>query len=353
MITCSYHRHTFQFKKPATTSRGKLTSRTFYLIKIDNGVTTGYGEAGTLPGLSLDDKPEYESTLAKTCQLLTENPALLSLPVEELSDALDIRFYPSILFAIESAILDWKNGGRFILFNSLFSQSKKSIPINGLVWMDTAENMLKQVEEKISAGFTCVKLKIGAHDFDEECRLLETVRKKYNAFQIELRLDANGAFASPYVFEQLNDLARFDIHSIEQPVKAGQWELMNEVCRKSKIAVALDEELIGIIESKQEDLLLKTISPAFLILKPGLLGGFTRCNNWIHRANKLSIGYWITSALESNIGLNAIAQYTSTLPVDIPQGLGTGQLYENNFESPLEIEGGSLHYRYGKKWKVT
>ncbi len=353
MITCSYHPHTFQFKKPAVTSRGVLTTRTFYLIKIDDGESTGWGEAGTLPGLSLDDKPDYELSVAKTCEQLTDTPALLSLPIEELADALGIRSYPSLLFAIESAILDWKNGGRFMLFNSLFTQSKKAIPINGLVWMDTAENMLKQVEEKINSGFTCVKLKIGALDFDEECRLLETVRKKYNPFQIELRVDANGAFGSDSVFEQLNDLARFDIHSIEQPVKAGQWELMNEVCLKSKIPVALDEELIGIIESKQEDLLLKTISPDFLILKPGLLGGFARCENWIKRATKLSIGYWMTSALESNIGLNAIAQYTSTLPVVIPQGLGTGQLYTTNFESPLEIEGGALHYRYGKRWKVV
>jgi o-succinylbenzoate synthase len=352
MITCSYYPYSFHFKKPATTSRGILTTRTFYLIKIDDGVTTGWGEAGTIPGLSLDDKPEYESIITKTCQRLTENPTLLSLPVEELAYALDIRFYPSILFAIESAVLDWKNGGRFILFNSSFSQSKKAIPINGLVWMDTAENMLKQVEEKINAGFTSVKLKIGALDFDEECRLLETVRKKYNAFHIELRLDANGAFDADSVAEQLTDLARFDIHSIEQPVKAGQWELMNEVCHKSKIPIALDEELIGLAEAKLDDMVLKKISPSFLILKPGLLGGFTHCQNWIKRANKLSIGYWITSALESNIGLNAIAQFTATLPIEIPQGLGTGQLYVSNFESPLEIEGGALHYRYGKKWMV-
>jgi o-succinylbenzoate synthase len=351
MFSIKVHPYQLHFKKPAGTSRGVLHERNIRFIEFHSPNFTSWGEAGTLPDLSIDDVPEYDGKLSKTVQRLNQQYAeLLNLPFEELLDILDLSAFPSIAFALESAILGWTTKKEATIFNSAFVTGEASIPINGLVWMDNSPNMLMQVEEKIAQGYACIKLKIGALDFDEECRLLETIRKKYNAFAIEMRVDANGAFAPDTALEQLKELQRFDLHSIEQPVKQGQWEVMEELCAKSSLPIALDEELIGIDPCSDGAIMLKKIKPQFIILKPSLLGGFTRCKQWITASQQLNIGYWITSALESNIGLNAIAQFTSTLQVNIPQGLGTGQLYTNNISSPLHIANGALHYIQNKKW---
>ena len=355
MYSVNIYPYTLQFKKPATTSRGALLERAVFYIGISNGQYTCWGEAGTLPGLSLDDVPEYAH---KVLQLTEQIEAIMEWLNSRTSfdyaiEALHLEQFPSISFAVESALSGLQHDVPYRIFDTNFSEGKQGISINGLVWMDNSESMLKQAEEKIKQGYTCVKLKIGALDFDEECRMLEAIRKKHHAFKLELRVDANGAFAPDTALEQLRELNRFDLHSIEQPVKANQWDLMEELCAKSKLAIALDEELIGVSPSLAGEQMLRKIKPAYIILKPSLLGGFTRCDQWIRAAQQNHIGYWITSALESNIGLNAIAQYTATLPVAIPQGLGTGQLYTNNIPSPLEIRDGYLHYVNGKLWDMT
>jgi o-succinylbenzoate synthase len=355
MYSVKIYPYTLQFKKPATTSRGALLERAVYYIGISNGQYTSWGEAGTLPGLSIDDVPEYTQKVLQLTEQIEPLSTWLNskTPFDYAIEALNLEHFPSISFAVESALTGLQQGVPYRLFDTGFFEGKQSISINGLVWMDNSESMLKQAEEKIAQGYTCVKLKIGALDFDEECRLLEAIRKKLPASKLELRVDANGAFAPDTALEQLRELNRFDLHSIEQPVKANQWDLMEELCAKSKLAIALDEELIGVLPSGPGERMLRKIKPAYIILKPSLLGGFTRCNQWLQAAQQNQIGYWITSALESNIGLSAIAQYTSTLPVSIPQGLGTGQLYTNNIPSPLEIRDGYLHYASGSLWDMT
>ncbi len=251
----------------------------------------------------------------------------------------------------ETAVNDLQNGGRHIVFENDFSAKGKGIPINGLVWMNDTATMLEEARQKIEQGFTCIKFKVGALDFDAECRMIEAVRKVYNAFKLEIRLDANGAFHPDNALDQLRDLSRFDLHSIEQPIKAGQWELMEELCAKSPLKIALDEELIGLDVYTRGATLLKTIKPAYLIFKPSLLGGFSHTRAWIDLCHKHDTGWWITSALESNIGLNAIAQFTANYHVQMPQGLGTGQLYINNFSSPLVIHKAHLWYNRDMGWE--
>lgn len=347
--------YTLQFKKPATTSRGALRERHVFFISISNGQNTSWGEAGTLPGLSIDDVPEYTQRVFQLSELIEPITEWVNSKTtfDYAIEALNLEQFPSISFAVESALTGLQQGVPFRMYDTDFFGSKQGISINGLVWMDNSESMLKQAEEKIEQGYSCVKLKIGALDFDEECRMLEAIRKKYSAYQLELRVDANGAFSTDTALEQLRELNRFELHSIEQPVKVNQWDLMEELCAKSKLAIALDEELIGVSPSGAGDRMLRKIKPAYIILKPSLVGGFTRCNQWIQAAQHNRIDYWITSALESNIGLSAIAQYTSTLPITIPQGLGTGQLYTNNIPSPLQIRGGYLHYSADTLWDMT
>lgn len=343
MLEFSYKKHILEFNFDARTSRGAIKQHTACYIIVKDKIKniTGYGEASPLQGLSLDATGDFEIKLHNILQLLNEGE-----PIENL----DISGLPSAAFGIETALLDLKHGGKRIVFENDFVLGKP-IPINGLVWMADAETMYAQAIEKINAGFNCIKIKVGSLDFDEECRLLEKIRKKHNPFAVELRLDANGAFATDEVFEKLKDLSRFDIHSIEQPIKPGLPDFLEEVCSKSKIPVALDEELIG-VGSNQKEKLLKAAKPAYIILKPTLIGGFKQADEWIQAAQKFNIGWWATSALESNIGLNAIAQWVFSKNNPLHQGLGTGSLYKNNIKSPLLVENGKLRYNQKQKWEI-
>ncbi len=342
-VSASYRIHDLQFIKPARTSRNSLLAKRMYVLQLDRDGKTGYGEISPFEGLSIDAVPHFEYKLQEVMQqIMAGHPP----HVFELHD------WPSIRFGLETAWLDLNARKPFHLFDNAFSRGESGIPINGLVWMAEPENMLQQVEDKIKQGYTCVKLKVGALDFDQECRMLETIRKKYSAFQIELRVDANGAFPPDLADEMLRELSRFELHSIEQPIATYQWDAMAKLCRESKLDIALDEELIGRLPDEEGIPMLKDIQPAYIILKPGLLGGFYVCDDWIRISRDLNIGWWITSALESNIGLNAIAQYTASKNVTMPQGLGTGQLFKNNIDSPLSIENGKLFYRSNASWEI-
>lgn len=337
MYKASFRKHSLRFKKAARTSRSELhTHEVFYLrLQRVSDRRVAYGEAAPLKGLSIDDVPHFEARLHELCELVNAG-----CPVQELPFA----GFPSMEFAFETALLALRFEEPFRLFDTAFYTRHQPVRINGLVWMNDTSVMLNEALEKAAAGFDVIKFKVGALDFDAECRMLEAFRKRYNAFRIELRLDANGAFKPGEVLEQLNELSRFGIHSIEQPVKAGQWGEMEEVCARSKIAVALDEELIGVDAHESGGRMLDAIRPACIILKPTLLGGLAKGDAWIRAASARNIGWWATSALESNIGLNAIAQWASTYPNRLAQGLGTGGLYTNNIASPLMVEGGHLYY---------
>jgi o-succinylbenzoate synthase len=337
-------KHLLQFKIPAKTSRNTLADKEVWLLKLYNESQPsifGLGEISPLKGLSIDDTDDFENHLNEILGLINKG----AHPKE-----LELGTLPSILFGVETALLDLNNGGKRKIFDTLLFEGKLQLPINGLVWMADSENMLQQAEEKIKAGFNCIKFKVGALDFDEECRMLEKLRKHYNAFKVEIRLDANGAFATDTALEQLKELSRFEVHSIEQPIKQKQWDAMQAVCAQSKIPVALDEELIGVDPKGEGEEMISFIKPQYIILKPGLLGGFSTSDEWIKLAEKNNIGWWITSALESNVGLNAITQFTSKYDIKIPQGLGTGQLFTNNFESPLYMQNGFISYLPNKKW---
>ncbi len=338
----TYKKHILEFYQAATTSRGTMQTHTVYYIIFTNGNSIGIGEAAPLPGLSIDATADFESHLQAILFQLNNG-----IPLHEI----DLTYLPAIEFALETALADAQHGGiRKICSNHFYTGTP--IAINGLVWMNKAEAMQKEAIQKIEAGFTCIKFKIGALDFDEECRLLESIRKQYNAFKLEIRTDANGAFANSDALKKLNELKRFDIHSIEQPIKAGQPELMQEIVANSPISIVLDEELIG-VNTHNAVSLLQTIKPHYIILKPTLIGGLAKSKNWIDIANKTGIGWWFTSALESNIGLNAIAQFCSSLGTQMPQGLGTGSLYKNNIESPLKVANGFIHYETGAPWDLT
>ena len=349
--------HLLQFKVEAGTSRGTFTERETWILKAFNESDPsffGIGEASPLKGLSVDYSEDYGLKLIAILNSLEG----LDIPDNQ-TDLLDfIRNntpidMPSLRFGVETALLDLINGGKKELFQSPFSKGLTSIPINGLVWMGDYDYMKSQIHDKLKAGYDCIKIKIGAIDFEQELNLIEQIREKYTAEEITIRVDANGAFNGEDALEKLNELAALGIHSIEQPVMAGQTELMRTLCSESLLPIALDEELIG-VESKEAMLgLLKEICPAYIILKPSLLGGFTACNDWIETAESLDIGWWMTSMLESNVGLNAIAQFTSTFPNLMHQGLGTGQLYSNNIDSPLVIRKGGLKYNVKGGWGIA
>ncbi|TLU99509.1 o-succinylbenzoate synthase [Dyadobacter luticola] len=351
-----YQPYTLHFRKEAGTSRGVLTQKTSWILQVTDSEhpdVTGYGECGPLPGLSVDDIPDFEAQLASVCNLFNElDLEVFPFNLGIILDQLVPQHLPSIRFGIEMALLDVINGGERILFKNDFSQGERGILMNGLIWMGSYENMLEQVSDKLALGFTTLKMKVGAIDFENECHILSKIRERFDKTEITLRVDANGAFTQDNVNYKLEELAKFDLHSIEQPIKAGQPELMSEICATSPIPVALDEELIGHFDYREKFALLKKLAPPFIILKPTLLGGFRHTDEWIEIANRLKIDWWITSALESNIGLNAIAQYTASKNNPLPQGLGTGQLYTNNFESPLTVEKGELHYRFDKNWEL-
>ncbi|WP_017729832.1 o-succinylbenzoate synthase [Nafulsella turpanensis] len=352
-LSARYTTHTLRFKFPAGTSRGVLEEKKSFYIIISDGKKQGIGEAGPLPGLSIDDRPDLEEKLQEVCDKVSMEEAPAS---EEnalwLARNICGTEWPSLCFALETALLDWLHGGRRVIFKNSFVSGEQALPINGLIWMGEKKQMQERLEQKLSAGFQCLKMKIGAIHFEEECAILEEVRTHYSADEITIRVDANGAFTPDEAMDKLRRLAQYDLHSIEQPIKAGQPAAMEQLCRLSPVQVALDEELIGIEVEMEGAALLDQIKPSFIILKPSLLGGIASCRQWIQMAEERKIGWWMTSALESDIGLNAISQFTASYPVDKPQGLGTGQLYHNNIPSPLELERGELKYKPGATWDL-
>lgn len=337
MYSYSLEKHELKFKVPAKTSRNVFTTRGIFLITLRDTQTgqEGIGEASPLSLLSVDDVPDYQVVLEKKLQEFCEVGLL---------DSLSLDSYPSIRFGIETALLNMSADNEEVIFNSDFTARKKSIPINGLVWMNDSAKMYDEAIQKIQAGFDVIKIKVGALDFDEECRLLESIRKQFSAFKITLRVDANGAFSPNDALEKLNELKRFDLHSIEQPIASGQWDWMQKICAESPIDIALDEELIGLNVHEEANKMIKYIHPKYLILKPNLIGGLSISDEWIKWAHKHNLGWWATSALESNVGLNAIAQWVSTYQNPLHQGLGTGSLFTNNFSSRLKIERGQMQY---------
>ncbi|MEO9511595.1 MAG: o-succinylbenzoate synthase [Flavobacteriaceae bacterium] len=343
-MKATYKKYILNFKIPGGTSRGVLTKKeTWFLILEDKG-QFGIGECGILRGLSMDDVPEYESKLVWVCNNIhLEQDVLLKA----------LAMFPSIQFGVEQAFLSLNSGNPFELFPSAFTRKESPIPINGLIWMGDEAFMLKQLEQKLKDGFSCIKMKIGAIDFKKEISILKTIRSNFNEDEIELRVDANGAFSQEDALEKLHQLSEYQIHSIEQPIKPKQWKAMAQLCCESPLPIALDEELIGIHDVTEKERALQTIQPQYIILKPSLVGGFRGSQEWIDVAEKYNIGWWATSALESNIGLNAIAQWTYSLHPKMPQGLGTGGLYTNNLDSPLEVVDGKLLYRKTKNWKIN
>ncbi|MGG5505954.1 MULTISPECIES: enolase C-terminal domain-like protein [unclassified Myroides] len=342
-MKATYSKYILRFKRPSATSRGVMTEKETWLLKIEENGKIGIGECGILRSLSFDDRPDYEAQL----KWVVEH---IHLGKEALWEAL--RDWPSIQFGVEQAFLSFNGTTPFVLFPSAFVEGKAAIPINGLIWMGEEAFMKEQIDEKIAQGFTCVKLKIGAIDFEAEWNLLEYIRKHFSAQQIELRVDANGGFSVEDAPAKLKRLAELSLHSIEQPIKQQQIPQMAALCRSTALPIALDEELIGVTNYVDKVALLETIRPQYIILKPSLVGGFKGSLEWIEIAERLNIAWWITSALESNIGLNAIAQWTFTLRNPMPQGLGTGGLYTNNFDSPLEVKEGKLWYDKIKGWEL-
>jgi o-succinylbenzoate synthase len=341
MRQATYKKHLLNFKQASGTSRGVLKTKETYLLKIFDGEKEGYGECGLFRGLSADDKPDYEEKLQWACDHISYGKDFLISK---------LNAFPSIQFGLEQAFLSFQSEHPFELFPTDFVKKKKPIAINGLIWMGKPSFMQEQIEDKLAAGFDTIKLKIGAIDFEKECELLHGIRKHFSAEKIELRVDANGAFTPENALEKLKRLSDFELHSIEQPIRQGQIQDMANLCRQTPLPIALDEELIGISDIIKKEELIAAIKPQYIILKPSLVGGIQGSMEWIKIVEKQNIGWWITSALESNIGLNAIAQWTAHLGTKIPQGLGTGGLFTNNFDSPLQVEKGSLWYCSERRW---
>jgi len=342
--TVRWRKHILQFKFDAGTSRGVLKEKPTYFVQISTDKGVGVGECSPLVKLSIDDRPDYEQYLTKFC-LLAQNITA----IEEIYEMPQIEAFPSIIMGLETAWYDAQNGGKHLIFESSF-YNQKPIPINGLIWMGNRDFMLAQIEKKIDEGFRCLKLKIGV-DFQMECQILAYIRQQFSPAELEIRVDANGAFPDDKALYYLEKLVPFHLHSIEQPIRAGNWAIMKELCRNTPIPIALDEELIGIYHKEDKQNLLQTIKPQYIILKPSLIGGFRATAEWIELAHQYHIPWWITSALESNIGLNAICQFTAQYPITLPQGLGTGQLYHNNIASPLKIEKACIAYDHRQAWE--
>lgn len=334
-MTFSIQEKLLHFKQPAGTSRGVYTTRRIWLLTVEYDGRTAIGECAPLPQLSCDDIPDYEAVLRRFCDIIE---ATGTIPYDEM------RNYPSMLFGVETALAQLSRTDG-LLYDTPFSHGEEGIPINGLVWMGTHDEMLSRLKEKLALGFRCVKLKIGAIDFAKELDLIQHIRKHFSREEVELRVDANGGFTPDVALERLQELARYDIHSIEQPIMAHQWSEMAQLCQLSPLPIALDEELIGVNSTDEKIRLLDTIKPQYIILKPSLHGGVAGTREWIALANERGIGSWITSALESNIGLNAIAQLAADIygpQITMPQGLGTGMLFTDNIPMPLEIRNDCL-----------
>ncbi|HET9505058.1 MAG TPA: o-succinylbenzoate synthase [Hymenobacter sp.] len=353
MLTLSYQRRALQFNFPARTSRGALTEHVAYYLALRDlrsSGRVGWGEAAPLAGLSPDYGPDFEARVQQLCARVNQQRYTFLEDLDPL--ALTGADEPALRFALETAALDLARGGRHQLYANAFSEGRAGIPINGLVWMGDAAFMRAQIRQKLAAGYSCLKVKIGSLDFATELALLAEIRAEASAAELTLRVDANGAFSPAEVLGKLEQLARFDVHSIEQPIAAGQWAALAEVCRQSPIAVALDEELIGLTDPARQAALLAEVQPPYIVLKPTLLGGHAATRHWISLAETHNLGWWITSALESNVGLNAVAQLTGEYEVaGFAQGLGTGQLYHNNVAAPLRIAHGALHYDPAGPWE--
>ena len=343
-MRATYQRYVLNFKRPSGTSRGVMTTKETWFIKLNSGDKIGVGECGILRGLSVDDRPDYEDKLKWTCDNI-------NLGLDRLLS--ELKEFPSIQFGIETAFKSLESEDPFLLFPSAFTKGFDNIPINGLVWMGDEAFMKTQIKDKIEAGFDCIKMKIGAIDFQTELDILKSIRKEFSVSDIELRVDANGAFNSSEALGKLNQLSEYQLHSIEQPIKPKQFEVMAKLCEVTPLPIALDEELIGIFYKEEKEELLQTIKPQYIILKPSLVGGFGGSQEWIDIAENLNIKWWITSALESNVGLNAISQWTYSLKNSMPQGLGTGSLFTNNFSSPLTVKNGTLQYNTKHNWKFN
>jgi len=343
-MIAKYFKYQLHFKQPSGTSRGVLTDKETWFILLEENGKKGIGECGILRGLSADDRPDYEEKLKWACDNI-------HLGEQKLWEQL-IEF-PSIQFGIEMAFQSLKSENPFVLFPSKFTTGEKSILINGLVWMGDEVFMKQQIEEKIAQGFTCIKLKIGAIDFEKELELLRFIRQNFDEKTIEIRVDANGAFNENEALYKINQITGFKLYSIEQPIQKNHTDMMSVLCKSTNLPIALDEELIGVFSLADKEQLLQKIRPQYIILKPSFVGGFRGTLEWISIAKKMNIGWWITSALESNVGLNALAQFTYLQNNPMPQGLGTGSLYTNNFDCPLEVSLGQLWYRKQLDWKFT
>ena len=336
MFKAKQFKHRLIFKQASGTSRGILKVKDSWFIKIcfeDEPKLFGLGECGLLKGLSFDDVPNYEEKLTEVCENINDFSNNFHTSLKD---------FPSIRFGLEMALMDMRSLGKRKFYTTNFSDNKAGIPINGLIWMGNEVFMQKQIEEKIEAGFDCIKMKIGAINFNTEYEILKSLRKRFSKETIEIRVDANGAFSAEEALEKLDLLSKLDIHSIEQPIKQGQIKEMARLCSKTPLAIALDEELIGVNNLAEKQSLLEAIKPQYIILKPSLIGGFKASEEWIVLAQKNNIDWWATSALESNIGLNAIAQWAASFDTTVYQGLGTGGLYTNNISAPLEIRKGHL-----------
>ncbi|MCK5134479.1 MAG: o-succinylbenzoate synthase [Bacteroidales bacterium] len=342
MFQASYTGYQLNFHRPAGTSRGVLRRKECWYLKLtrEDGLT-GIGEVSFIPGLSLEDPDEIEIQVDHICKLIGRG---------EMDPAQSLPSLPGIQFAMETALKDLGHGGCRILFPSDFTEGHAGIPTNGLIWMGNRSYLQEQIRNKMERGFRVLKMKVGAMGMEAELEVLAWIRSEYGSGDLEVRLDANGAWLPEDAPGRMDAFARYGIHSIEQPIRQGQVEAMAALCVDPAIPVALDEELIGVVGIANKKQLLERIKPSYIILKPGLLGGFSVANEWIDLANELGAGWWITSALESSIGLNAIAQWTYNLGVSMPQGLGTGQLYTNNLPSPLQMEGDRLWYRAENHW---
>jgi len=343
-MKASYEKYILKFKRPSGTSRGLLKEKETWFLKLTDKDQFGIGECGMFRGLSVDDRPDFEDRLHELCHLINENQ---NIPPDFLKE------FPAIQMGYETALLSFNAKNTFELFPSKFTRGEEDIPINGLVWMGDLTFMKEQISEKIAQGFRCIKLKIGALDFENEIELLKGIRSSFSKEKLILRVDANGAFQRSDIMDKLKKLSDLGIHSIEQPIAANQQEVMREVCAITPLPIALDEELIGCFDKTDRAALLDKIKPQYIILKPTLLGGFKSCEEWIELAEARSIGWWITSALESNLGLNAIAQWTYNLEPHSFQGLGTGGLFTNNIEASLEVDSGYLKFIPKLNWNLN
>ncbi|QJP35847.1 o-succinylbenzoate synthase [Nonlabens sp. Ci31] len=343
-MKAAFQKYVLEFKQPAGTSRGVLKTKNTWFLMIDNGVKKGIGEVNMFPGLSIDDRPDFEEQLQWTCDHINLPPVKMMQALKE---------WPSILFGYEIAMKSLQSSDPFTLFPSMFTEGQDAISINGLVWMGNQDYMMQQLEEKLRAGFDCIKLKIGAIDFESEMSLLKLIRSRFRESEITIRVDANGAFTPENALGKLEEIAQYQVHSIEQPIQQGQWQEMARLCEHTPLDIALDEELIGLYDIEEKINCLETIKPQYIILKPALIGGFQSSREWVNLATERAINWWVTSALESNIGLNAIAQFTYTLGNKMPQGLGTGSLFTNNIDAPLEIKKGHLYCNASGSWNTN